>query len=220
MKVPDRRHVRFLVVTRRRMKTSAFEDLAVLHAALPARLGHWGGHLEGSYPVADELATLDGVGKPWAYVDHGSRVLEAASLHCNTPVTRRILRDHGITLKGPPARDLVEPVPDDVIREYSREQLADTLQDFNSWSARDAWSQRYAVVTVARLLCSIETGQVVSKPVAAQWVGSHHDPQWRPLLEHIVSTRGTTPYADPPDPDWIDQTRAFGTFAQTSLPTS
>ncbi len=209
----------FLVVISRPLSASSFTDLADLHASLPTRPGHWSTHLEGSYPIAEELATLRGLGAGWAYVDHGSRSLEETSTHCNTPVTRRILRDHGIALDGPPAKTLVEPVPDDVIRNYSRDELARYLQEFDSWSTKDAWSQRYSVLTIARLICSIQTGRVVSKRDAALWAQSSLDSRWSLLIQHMLEGRGSNPYTDPPDPAWVEQTHAFGRFARGWTPT-
>ena len=204
----------FLIVVHRPLTAAAFSDLAALHASLPRRPGHWSRHLEGSYPVAAALATLSGLGAGWAYVGHGSAVLERDSTHGNTPVLRRILLERGITLDGPAAKTLVEPIPDEVIRGYSRRQLVECLRGFESWSTKDAWSQRYSVLTVARLICSIETGQVVSKGGAARWASRRLDPHWRPLVEHVLARRGSTPYADPPDYEWVEQTHAFGELAK------
>ncbi len=204
----------FLVVIHRPLSGPSFAALAELHAALPTRPGHWSKHLEGSYPIAEELATLRGLGASWAYVDHGSRSLEETSTHCNTPVARRILRDYGMTLDGPPAKTFVEPVPDDVIRDYSQDELARCLQEFVSWSTKDAWSQRYFVLTIARLICSIETGEVVSKRGAALWAQSALDSRWSPLIQHMLEGRGSNPYTNPPDPAWVEQTHGFGRFAR------
>lgn len=207
----------FLVVIHRPLSTTAFGDLAALHAGLPTRSGHWSKHLEGSYPVAEELATLHGLGAGWAYIDHGSRLLEKASTHCNTPVMRRILWEHGFTLDGPPAQSLVDPVSDDVIRDCSRRQLTRHLVEFDSWSTKDAWSQRYFVLTVARLICSIETGRVVSKGQGTVWASSRLDPRWRPLVQHMMNTRGANAYTDPPDHASIEDTHAFGRFAKATV---
>ena len=80
--------------------------LRELHAELPQRPGFWNRHLEGSYAVAGDLRTPDGLGRQWLYVDHGSDRLEWSG-HCNQPWTRWILREHGITLVGPCAVEIV-----------------------------------------------------------------------------------------------------------------
>ena len=80
--------------------------LRALHRDLPHRDGFWYAHLEGSYAVADDLRTIDGLGRDWLYADHGWDEL-VWSDHCNQPWTRWILREHGITLLGPCPADLV-----------------------------------------------------------------------------------------------------------------
>ncbi|MBT8228134.1 MAG: hypothetical protein HKP61_02475 [Dactylosporangium sp.] len=70
------------------------------HDEFPTRREHWARHLEGSYPHADELRTLVGLGRPWLYVDHGWRAM-GRSTHCNTAIVRWTLREHGRALAGP-----------------------------------------------------------------------------------------------------------------------
>ena len=122
----------FLVVVRERPDAEQEAALRRLHADLPHRDGFWHGHLEGSYAVAGDLATVAGLGREWLYVDHGSDVM-AWSEHCNQPWTRWILREHGITLVGPCPVQLMEPVPDDVLRDSARAGLATLTDDVLGW---------------------------------------------------------------------------------------
>ncbi len=41
--------------------------LRALHDEIPTRRGHWTHHLEGSYPVKDQLRSLHGLGEKWLY---------------------------------------------------------------------------------------------------------------------------------------------------------
>jgi hypothetical protein len=80
----------FLVVTGRPVTDEEYAGLATLHADLPTRPGHWSRHLEGSYAVRAELRGLAGLGRPWPYIDHGSRELRRDT-HCRVvdPVPAR-----------------------------------------------------------------------------------------------------------------------------------
>ena len=90
----------FLVVVTERPDAAREAALRDLHRAIPHGEGHWCGHLEGSYAVADDLRTVAGLGAEWLYVDHGWDEMSWSD-HCNQPWTRWILREHGITLVGP-----------------------------------------------------------------------------------------------------------------------
>ena len=120
-----------------------------LHRAIPHGEGHWCGHLEGSYAVADDLRSVAGLGAEWLYVDHGWDEMSWSD-HCNQPWTRWILREHGITLVGPCPEELVDRVPDDVLRDAARAGLASITDDVLGWCPPDmAWCQRYLVVQAA-----------------------------------------------------------------------
>ena len=90
----------FVVVVRARPDAAQEAALRALHRDLPRRDGHWFKHLEGSYAVAGDLRSVEGLGREWLFVNHGADEM-SWSEHCNQPWTRWILREHGITLVGP-----------------------------------------------------------------------------------------------------------------------
>lgn len=179
----------FLVVVSERPDPVREAALRELHRAIPHGEGHWCGHLEGSYAVAGDLRTVGGLGAEWLYVDHGSDEL-VWSDHCNRVWTRWILREHGVTLVGPCPADLVDPVPDDVLRQQARACLATLTADVLGWCPPDiAWCQRYLVVQAARSLHTVRTAQVASKRDALRWSMMHADPRWRGLLQQVLADR-------------------------------
>ncbi|MDZ5663531.1 DUF4111 domain-containing protein [Nocardioides sp. S-58] len=203
----------FLVVVRDHPTAAQVAALRTLHRDLPHRDGHWFAHLEGSYAVADELRSVDGLGRAWWYVDHGSDEL-VLSDHCNQAWTRWVLREHGITLAGPCRVELVDPVPDDVLREQARAGLATLTDDVLGWCPPDvAWCQRYLVVQACRSLYTVRTGQVASKRDALRWAMVHGDPRWRPLLQQVLADRdlGLDRQAAP-RPGSMDAAREFAAY--------
>lgn len=203
----------FLVVVRERPDARQEGALRRLHADLPRRDGFWFGHLEGSYAVAGDLRSVTGLGREWLYVDHGSDVM-SWSEHCNQPWTRWILREHGITLVGPCPVELVDPVPDDVLRDSARAGLATLADDVLGWCPPTvAWCQRYLVVQASRSLYTIRTGEVASKRDALRWVMVHGEPSWRPLLQQVLADRdlGLDPHA-PPRPGSMEAARDFAAY--------
>lgn len=191
-------------------------ELRRLHDEIPTRPGFWAKHLEGSYADTTSLRTVAGIGTPWLFCDHGHREL-IWDTHCNSPHTRWILRNHGITLAGPPVTDLVDPVPPQALRESMREMLPGLMADLRTWARFDvAWSQRYAVTTYCRALFTLHTGEVTSKRGALEWARETLDPRWRPLLTQVIRDRelGWDP-SDPPRPGSLEAMYAFGAYAES-----
>ncbi|MGH3509335.1 MAG: aminoglycoside adenylyltransferase domain-containing protein [Nocardioidaceae bacterium] len=179
----------FIVVSRTRPQGPGETRVRALHAGIPVRPGHWNHHLEGSYVVAEELRSLDGLGREWLYVDHGADEMEW-STHCNTEVMRWSLRERGVVLDGPAPWTVIDPVPPDAIRERMRAELPALLDDLATWISIDriAWGQRYAAATTARMLYSLHTGEVTSKKAALTWVGGQL-PEYRELCEQVIADR-------------------------------
>ena len=205
----------FLVPVRRTPSPTQEADLRALHDELPSRAGHWNRHLEGSYPPADELRSLDGLGAPWLYVDHGSRELVWAT-HCNTEVTRWLLRERGVTLAGPPPASLVDPVPAEALRARMRETIPAFAAGFASWMTLDvAWGQRYAVTSYCRMLYTLEAGEVCSKRAGLEWAMHRLDPRWHPLLQHVLDDRPRDfDLQDPARPGSVDETLALAEYVR------
>jgi hypothetical protein len=137
------------------------------------------------------------------------------SPHCNSAVARWILREHGVTLVGPPPATLVAPVPADLLRNTMRRQLPTLLDDLRSWAPFDiAWTQRYTVATYCRMLYTLASGRVASKPAALRWARASLDPRWRPLLSQVLHDRDRgLDFTDPPRPGSIDSTLDFAAYA-------
>jgi hypothetical protein len=107
-----------------------------------------------------------------------------------TVVYRYVLRKCGVRLLGPPSNELIDPVtPADL-----RWGVCDVL---TNWWARmlerpperllDRAYRAYAVVTMCRVRYTLESADVVSKPVAARWALEHVEPPWHPLIERAAA---------------------------------
>lgn len=203
----------FVVVVSERPDAVQEAALRALHRELPHREGHWTRHLEGSYAVADDLRTVAGLGQEWLFVDHGWDEMQWSD-HCNKPWTRWILREHGVTLVGPCPSELVDPVPEDVLRAGARAGLAALSDDVLGWCPPQiAWCQRYLVVQAARSLFTVRTAEVASKRDALRWAMMHADPRWRPLLQQVQGDRGLGwDPEDPPRTGSLDEAREFAAY--------
>lgn len=189
--------------------------LRALHRELPTRPEHWARHLEGSYPNKDELRTVDALGKPWLYVDHGARDMEW-STHCNTEMVRWTLRQCGVTLAGPAPETLVDVISSELLRARMRHEAEDFMPRLLEWISLDiAWAQRYAVATLCRILHTLECGRVTSKKGALLWARGMLDPHWSGLVEQALDDRplGWDPNASA-HPGSVTLTMAFADYAR------
>ena len=205
----------WLVATHTALTDGQVASLRELHDEIPTRDGHWPHDIEGSYAPLEELASVEHLGRSWLFNDHGHRTL-VWSDHCNRGYTRWILREHGITLSGPEPRTFMPPVPADLLRREAAAELPTLLDDIATWVDIDtiAWGQRYAVVTACRILYTLATAEVATKPGALEWAQRTLDPRWRPLLGQVRDERslGWDP-GQPPRPGAADAARQFAAYA-------
>ncbi len=205
----------FLIPVRRQVTAGQEAALRAVHDEIPTRPGHWTHHLEGSYPVAADLRSLDAIGRNWLYVDHGWRQMQW-STHCNNVVARWSLRECGVVLDGPDPHTLVDAVPADAVRNYARESAGTFMDDFSTWMSLDvAWGQRYAVTTFCRFLATLDTGRVISKQAALTWGRQRLSPEWSKLIEQVRRDRPRGyDESDLTPSDRIEQARAFASYAE------
>jgi predicted nucleotidyltransferase len=191
--------------------------LRALHREFPARDDYWAKRLEGSYPDKEELRMLAGLGKEWLYIDNGLSEMEW-STHCNTEVVRWSLRECGVTIIGPDPKTFVDEVSADVLRAKMRQEMAHFLPNLNAWTGidRNAWSQRYAVTTLCRIMQTFDTGRITSKRAALLWGRDHLDGAWSDLIQRAIDDRKAQ-WDAPANPDDVKRTLAFLEFAQARL---
>lgn len=218
--------VDFLVVTRTFLTGPQQAAVQALQCTLYDSSAHWGKHLEGSYFPADLLRHPDPARTPVPYFNHGSRDLESSD-HDNTLVVRRVTREHGLALAGPPPRELIDPVdPADLraevrtlLRRWGRALLGESEDSSGGWvwtpdGLNNDWLQPLVVLLMTRMLQTLDTGQVHSKKAAVAWA-ERHAPEWAPLLGRAWAKHADqfTRYQQPADPNDLALTREFIRFA-------
>ncbi len=121
-------------------------------------------------------------------------------------------------------RDLGRPRPPNPRRRHRTGGLAGSdaprrralLPDLFTWTNFDvAWSQRYAVTTLCRMLHTLDCGQVTSKRAALLWAADTVDPRWSSLIHQVLDDRerGWDPH-ERPRPGSVECTLAFADFAK------
>lgn len=218
--------VDFLIVVREPLGEGQGQDVQAMHREVYGRPSHWAKHLEGSYFPAGLLRHPDPGRTPIPYFDHGSRDLEYSD-HDNTLVVRWVTREHGVSLAGPPPRDLIDPVdPDDlraevraILHRWGRALLGESGDRSGGWAwspegLDNDWLQCLVVLLMTRMLQTLDTGAVHSKKAAVAWA-ERHAPEWAPLLGRAWAKHADqfTRYQQPADPTDLALTRDFIRFA-------
>ena len=204
--------VDFVVAVRDELTDDQVAALQIVHARTYGIECEWARHLEGSYFPTVLLRDYRGAGSPLWYLDHGRQVLERSD-HCNTALVRWVVRERGVTLTGPPASALVDPVP---VAELRREIAA----VMHRWGQqildhpapyRNRFYLGYIVLNYCRMLHDLVEGRPGSKRAGAAWAQANLDAKWSELIDRAWSSRPNPAVSvrEPPDAADFESTLAF-----------
>jgi hypothetical protein len=192
----------FVAVTDDDTSPEQFAALLALHDRL-STLDTWCAiQLEGWYVSAHDLRRYDPGMPALANLERGpGERLKWKQPGESWRVHQDVLREHGIVLAGPPPQTLIDPVLPDELRHAVLSLLpvwpAPLLEDASSVNSRGY--QSYIVLTLCRMLYTLEFGAVASKPAAARWAQQSLPPVFAPLIERAWEGRhqpGQAPQAD------------------------
>lgn len=186
---PQTSDIDFVVVTAVAPDAEAVAALERLHADLRASGLRWAGKLEGTYIAAPALRHYEAGAAQWPTVNEGRFYL--APHGPDWVIQRHILREHGVTVDGPPLAPQIDPVaPDDLRQAVSallRSWWARMLADPTRLRASDY--QAYAVLSMCRALHTLRHGTIASKPAAARWAQQALDPAQAALIQDALDWR-------------------------------
>lgn len=182
-----------LVLTADFLPDETIAKLAAMHAQLGKSGSKWGYEMEVSYVPLAVLNELPKQEQTFALprIERGE-TLVVEPHEMDWVLHGHILREHGITLFGPPIQTLLDPISPEQIRQATRDlfnfwwrPMADNPQNLQHTGYRV-----YAILTMWRMLYTMRHGTVVSKPAAARWAMAELDERWRELAQTAVSWRG------------------------------
>ncbi|MCA9961007.1 MAG: DUF4111 domain-containing protein [Anaerolineales bacterium] len=199
---PASSDIDFVVVTTDPIPAELLPALETMHGRLASSGEKWAKKLEGSYMPQHALRRYDR-DERFPQINEGHFFVAG---HGNDwLIQRHILREQGVVVAGPAIRPFIDPVsPNDLryaVRGVLQEWWAPMLQDA-SWLQRRDY-QAFAVLTMCRILYTLEWGEVASKPVSAQWAMAAIEPQWTPLITRALA------WPQAPQPDELAATIAF-----------
>lgn len=182
--------VDFLVAVEADIPDSQIPALEALHRHVYALDSEWANHLEGSYFPSGVLKRLETGSGPLLYLDNGSREL-VRSQHDNSQVVRWVTRKYAISLFGPPATELIDPVSADNLRAEVRGVMHEWGGEIvgGQYAIANRWAQPFAVLSYCRMLHTLECGRIESKPAGAAWAQATLDARWRDLIRRAWADR-------------------------------
>ncbi|MDQ6694741.1 MAG: DUF4111 domain-containing protein, partial [Chloroflexota bacterium] len=188
---PHSSDVDFVVVTDDPLTDEHFLSLVALHGNFAAGDSPWAVEIECLYIPVRDLRRYDGTHPRYPRVDRGSGDLFMAQHDVDWVIQRYVLREYGVALLGPPANTLIDPVePDDLRRALV--ELMDIWWEpmvHDPSQLRHLGYRTYAILTMCRVLYTLQHGTVVSKPVAARWAMRTEAASWAGLIEKALAWR-------------------------------
>jgi hypothetical protein len=181
-----------VVVTHGEISGDLFSALQAMHTRIAVIDSPWAIQLEVSYIPRPALRRFDPTDALHPHIDRGRgeslRIMQHDSdwvVQCYT------LRERGVTLAGPAPKNLIDPVSPNDLRQAMEAILrgwwAPMLDDPARLNSRGY--QSYAVLSMCRILYTLQYGTVVSKPVGARWAQEMLGERWIPLIERAMMGR-------------------------------
>ena len=205
----------FVVVTDDDVSENLFLELQIMHEHI-ATINSWCAiQLEGSYISQHALRHHDPEHALHPNIERGDGERLKMVYHDEPWIVHRyILHERGITLIGPNPKTLIDPIaPNELQRAM--------LPTLHGWAAgilnnpKEIISrgyQSYIVLSLCRILYTLQFGDIVSKPKAAKWAKENLDDVWKVLIDRAWIGRHNDPQLTP-DINDVSQTLDFIRYA-------
>ncbi len=181
-----------LFVTEGDVSGQQFSALQALHDRLARRESPWAVQFEVSYIPRAALRRYDPAHNRHPRLDRGrGERLHWMAHDVDWVAQRHVIREQGLAVVGPAPATLVDPVSADDLRAAMRPVLqlwGQALLDDPAQLQQRGY-QSFIVLSICRILYTLQHGAVVSKAAAARWALATWDPHWRGLIERAIDGR-------------------------------
>jgi hypothetical protein len=186
---PGTSDIDFVILTDTEMEPSQFDSLKRMHAEFAADGSRWAKKVEAVYcPVA---GLREGYAGQCLQLECGTDLF-LAPLEDGWVFQRLTLREFGTTIVGPDPRQLVGDIDPAEMRQSVQaiaggwHELARNDPSWLEWLAERRW-QVFVVQTLCRMLYSLRTGSVTSKPGASSWGMQELGEPWASLIRRSLA---------------------------------
>lgn len=189
----DASDIDVLVVTRNAIAEAEFSALGAMHKRIATLDSPWATELEVSYIPQDAVRRFDPANKLHPRLDRGQgEILHMMEHETDWIIQRHILYEHGITLEGPAPQTLIEPVSQNDLRQAVIDVLplwVTPIVENPSQHLKHRGYQSFIVLSLCRMLYTIQRGAVASKSDAAEWAKTTLGNEWSLLIERAIKGR-------------------------------
>lgn len=203
---PHTSDIDLIVLTDATLSADVVEALREMHDRFDTGNSPWAGKIEAVYIPPEALHPHSVSPALYPQVEKGGPLfiapLESGWIfHCY------ILREHGVTVAGPPVRPLSDRVDSDDMRRAAApiaEQWLEQARHDPTWLIwlHERKHQAFVILTLCRLLYTLDSGLVASKLAAARWAEQALGPRWATLIARSLIEQhgsGETPESDRAD---------------------
>jgi hypothetical protein len=194
---PQRSDLDLVIVTDGALADETFAALREMHRRFDQSASPWAKRLDVVYIPQSVLreSALTSARYPTLEWDIGLLALEP--LESGWPIQRYTLREYGVVVSGPDPRSLLDPINPDDLRQASAaivERWQDQAHSDSEWIVwlRDPANLKFVALTLCRLLYTLDTGSVASKPAAARWAERTQPSRWNRLIDRATTQQRTT----------------------------
>jgi hypothetical protein len=180
-----------VVVTDTGIDDTLFGHLQDLHARFAASDSPWANNVEAVYVSYSALRHAVPSVSHYPQIERGTQLFKAP-LESGWVFQRSTLRERGVVVAGPDPRTLVDAIdPQDMYSAVAAiaglwiEQAATDPMWLDWLQQRD--NQTFVILTLCRMLYSLATGSVASKPHAAEWARKELGRPWSTLIERSLT---------------------------------
>jgi predicted nucleotidyltransferase len=166
--------VDIVVVTDATLDGDQLTALEAMHVTLVRSHASWDDRIEVVCVARDALAARGAATYPTAVISPGEPFHPVRDPPGDDEwlLNWYSLREHSDTLHGPTPEALIAPIGVAEVRTRVRKDLAGWPALIRQSSARHLGWQAYAILTVCRGACMVQTGREVSKSTGAEWAKS------------------------------------------------
>ena len=188
---PYRSDIDFVVVTDTDIGEDLFGSLQDIHTQFAASNSSWADKIEAIYIPYPALRDTASNASHYPQMEKGTRLFRAP-LESGWVFHRITIRDHGAVVAGPEPRMLVDTINPQAVHSAAKEITGLWLEQAKNDPTWLPWlrqrdAQAFVILTLCRLLYSLATGSVASKPRAAQWAQKAFEGPWATLIERTLA---------------------------------
>ena len=177
--------VDLLVATARHINQTEFEALHRVHQGIVAGDKQWDNRLEIAYVSRDALQSTKTKSSKMGIISPGEP-FHIVDSEFGWLMNWYMVREHGVTLLGPPPQDIIEDIHKDDFVKAVKGHLY-YLRDYVD-GVQHQGGQGYVILTMCRGLHTLRHGEQLSKKQAAEWAEKEL-PQWATLIRQALVWR-------------------------------